>query len=197
MSRIGKKPVLIPQGTTVKVTGNVVDIKGPKGDDQIEFMENLLAVEVKDNQIHVTRANDLKKTKQLHGSLRAEIANAIKGTSEEFVKLLDVVGIGYRGEMKGQDLVLHVGYTHPIVIHPFDGVKISVLESKIKDVTCTIEVRGSDKFKVGQIAAEIRDARRPEVYQGKGIHYRGEHLIHKEGKRAATGSATTAGAAKK
>lgn len=188
MSRIGNKLIPMIEGVTVVVNGNVVDIKGPKGDDHIKFAAPLINVVVEEGHVKVTRSNDEKHTKQLHGTTRALIANAIEGCHHEFTKTLDIVGIGYKAEMKGKDVVLHVGHTKTTVVTPLPEVTIQVVDQKIKDVTSTIIVSGPDKFAVGQTAALIRDARRPEPYLGKGIHYRGEHLVHKEGKRAAAGS---------
>lgn len=184
MSRIGNKLIPITEGVSVSVANGVVDIKGAKGEDHIKFNTDLIGVEVKDGFVHVTRNNEEKATKQMHGTIRALIANAVYGTHNEFVKILDIIGIGYKAEMKGKDVVLKVGYSHPITITPLEGVTVKVLDSKIKDVTCSLEVRGTDKFCVGQTAALIRDTRRPEPYQGKGIRYRGEHVLRKEGKRA-------------
>ncbi len=187
MSRIGNKIVPIAEGVTVTVSEGLVDIKGPKGEDKITFDPSIIGVEVKDGHVHVTRKNELKHTKQLHGTTRALINNAIIGCHTGFTKVLDIIGIGYRAEMRGNDVVLYVGHVQPTVVSPLPGVKIAVIESKNKEVTSTVEVSGSDKFKVGQTAALIHDAKRPEPYLGKGIRYRGEHILRKEGKRAGAG----------
>lgn len=184
MSRIGNKLIPLEEGVTVTVNGGVVTIKGAKGEDTVKFNPDLISVEIKDNNIHVTRANDEKATKQMHGTIRALINNAVHGCHKEFVKILDIIGIGYRAEIKGRDVVLNVGYSHPVTISPLEGVEVKVFDAKIKEVNCSIEVRGIDKFKVGQTAALIREVRPPEPYKGKGIKYRDEHILRKEGKRA-------------
>lgn len=187
MSRIGNKIIPIAEGLNVEIKENFVDIKGPKGEDKIYFEPNLIGVKIEDNHVVVTRANDLKHTKQLHGTTRALINNAMIGCHEGFTKTLQIVGIGYRAEMRGEDIALFIGHVKPTIVKPLEGVKITVVESKSKDITCTITVTGSDKFKVGQTAALIHDARRPEPYLGKGIRYVGEYIIRKEGKRAGAG----------
>ncbi len=187
MSRIGNKLIPLVDGVTVTVSEGSVNIKGPKGEDTIKFDPTLIGVEVKDGNVHVTRKNELKHTKQLHGTTRALINNAIIGCHEGFKKTLDIIGIGYRAEMRGKDVVLYVGHVEPTVVSPLPGVTITVIDSKNKEVTSTVEVSGSDKFKVGQTAALIHDAKRPEPYLGKGIRYRGEYILRKEGKRAGAG----------
>lgn len=186
MSRIGNKLITIPEGLNVSINGDIVDIKGKTGEDKIKFDTRYVNVEIKDNIVKVTRHNDEKHTKQIHGTTRALIYDAMVGCHEGFTKELEIVGIGYHAEMKGNDLVLHVGYSHPNTITPLEGVKIS-----LKDPN-HIVVSGTDKFKVGQISALIHDVRKPEPYQGKGIKYKGEVIIRKEGKRAgATGASST------
>ena len=190
MSRIGNKLIKIPAGLTVSLNGNVVDIKGKVGEDKIEFDKNYVNIEIKDGIIKVTRVNDLKKTKQIHGTTRAILNDAIVGCSSGFTKELEIVGIGYHAELSGADIVLHVGYSHPVTIKCLEGVKIS-----LKDPN-HISVFGSDKFKVGQVSALIHDTLQPEPYGGKGIKYKGEIIIRKEGKRAAATGASAAPAAK-
>ncbi len=184
MSRIGNKLIHIPEGLTVTVGPDFVDIKGKVGEDKISFDPELIGVVLEDNILKVTRANEEKSTKAMHGTVRALINNACIGCHDGFVKKLAIIGIGYRAEMKNGSIVLHVGYSHPITITPLEGVTVKVIESKSKDVNGFIEVSGSDKFKVGQTAAQIRETRRPEPYLGKGIRYVDEHIIRKEGKRA-------------
>lgn len=183
MSRIGNKLISVPAGLSVIITEGSVDIKGKNGEDKITFDPSIIGVEQKDGIIKVTRANDSKVVKEIHGTIRAILHNAIVGCSEGFKKELEIVGIGYHAEIKGNDCVLHVGYSHPITIKPLEGVKIACPDNS------HVVVTGSDKFKVGQIAALIRDTRRPEPYQGKGIKYKGEHIIRKEGKRAGASGA--------
>lgn len=184
MSRIGNKVITIPEGVKVEVSNGVCLVKGPKGEDKIPFDVSIINVEVDGNEVKVTRKNDEKRVKQMHGTIRALINNACKGVHEEFKKTLYIIGIGYKAEMKGKDIVMYVGYSHTITISPLPGVTIETSQSKKKDVTTEIVVRGSDKFAVGQTAALIRDTRRPEPYQGKGVRYADEFVPHKEGKRA-------------
>jgi large subunit ribosomal protein L6 len=181
MSRIGNKLIKIPEGLNVSIDGDIVDIKGKIGEDKIKFDKNYVDVEINDGIIKVTRKNEEKHTKQMHGTTRALLHNAIVGCHDGFTKELEIIGIGYRAELKGEDLVLYVGYSHPVTIHPLEGVKIT-----LKDPT-HVSVTGSDKFKVGQVSALIHDTRKPEPYQGKGIKYKGEVIIRKEGKRAGAG----------
>jgi len=180
MSRIGLKPIVLPAGTTVTVNGNVATVKGAKGELSVSFPE-FISVEVKDGLVLVHRANEEAESVTFHGTVRANLANAIKGCSEGFKKNLEISGIGYRCAMRGESIVLNVGYSHEVVIAPLPGVKISA-----KDET-HITVEGYDKQAVGQTAALIHDTKRPEPYGGKGIMYEGEHIIRKEGKRAAAG----------
>lgn len=184
MSRIGNKIITIPEGLNITIGEGFVDIKGKFGEDKIEFDKSVLSVELKDNILTVKRANDEKIVKEMHGTIRALINNACIGCHDGFTKKLAIVGIGYRAEIKGKDLVLYVGYSHPITITPLDGVTVKVIESKAKDVNAFVEVSGSDKFKVGQVAAQIRETRKPEPYLGKGIRYVDEVILRKEGKRA-------------
>jgi len=184
MSRIGKKLIPIKEGIEVTINPDNVLIKGKNGTDTIKYDPKRIKVEVEDNNIKVTRFNEEKHTKQLHGTTRALINNAVNGVSEGYTKILEIIGIGYHADMKGKDVVLNVGYSHPITISPLDGVTIKILENKSKEINSIIEVSGQDKFKVGQVAALIREVRKPEPYQGKGIRYRGERILRKEGKRA-------------
>ena len=184
MSRIGKKLIPIVEGVKVEVKEGLVDIKGTKGEDTIKFDPNLITVEVEDAHIKVSRLNEEKHTKQLHGTIRALINNAVVGVSQGYSKILEIIGIGYHADMAGKDVILTVGYSHPVKISPVEGVTIKVLENKSKDINSIVEVSGSDKFKVGQVAAQIREVRKPEPYKGKGIRYRGEYILRKEGKRA-------------
>ena len=177
MSRIGHKVINIPAGTTVDVNTNVVTVKGPKGELTTTF-NPMFTYEINGTELTVKRPNDLKQTKALHGTTRALLHNMIVGVSEGFKKTLIIVGIGYRAQMRGNDLVLNIGYSHEVVITPEQGVKI----------TCTsateLVVEGCDRQAVGQTAARIRAVREPEPYNGKGIMFNDEHIIRKEGKRA-------------
>ena len=179
MSRIGLKPVVLPDGVSVTINPGTVTVKGPKGELSVAY-PSVISVEVKDGkEVLCHRADNERKSVAMHGTVRANIANAVKGVHEGFVKELEISGIGYRCEMKGTNLVLHVGFSHDVTIAPLDGVKITA-----KDET-HITVEGIDKQKVGQTASLIHDTKRPEPYGGKGIKYKGEYIIRKEGKRAA------------
>ena len=176
MSRIGRMPVAIPAGVTVTIAeNNLVTVKGPKG-----TLERELPVEMnikeEDGHIVVTRPNDLKKMKSLHGLTRTLINNMIHGVTEGYEKVLEVNGVGYRAAKQGKKLVLSLGYSHPVEMEDPEGIE-TVLEGQNK-----ITVKGISKEKVGQYAAEIRDKRRPEPYKGKGIKYDYEHIRRKVGK---------------
>ena len=176
MSRIGRLPVAIPEGVTVTVAeGNKVTVKGPKG-----TLERELPVEMnikeEDGHIVVTRPNDLKKMKSLHGLTRTLINNMVVGVTEGYEKVLEVNGVGYRAAKSGNKLTLNLGYSHPVEMIDPEGIE-TVLEGQNK-----ITVKGIDKEKVGQFAAEIRDKRRPEPYKGKGIKYADEVIRRKVGK---------------
>lgn len=180
MSRIGLKPVVLPAGVTVTENNGVVAVKGAKGELSVALPSNV-SVEVKDGVLHVHRATEAQHNIMMHGTARANLANAIKGVSEGFKKELEISGIGYRCAMRGDSIVLWVGYSHEVVIKPVEGVKISAPDET------HIVVEGIDKQKVGQTAALIHDVKRPEPYGGKGIKYKGEVIIRKEGKRASGG----------
>lgn len=177
MSRIGNKPIAIPAGVEVTINGSTVTTKGPKGTLTKTF-QPIIGIEVKDNFINVTRPNEEKTTKQLHGTTRAIVATMVEGVSAGYKKTLTIVGIGYRASMQGKDLQLSVGYSHPVIIKPLEGSTITVNNPN------EVEVSGCDKQIVGQVAAEIRRVREPEPYLGKGISYKGEHIRRKEGKKA-------------
>ena len=178
MSRIANKIISIPEGVTVTINPDNVVIKGKTEQDVVSYDPTIISLDLQENVLKVLRKNEEKHTKQLHGTTRALINNAIVGVSKGFTKELEIIGIGYNAQLKGKDLVLHVGYSHPIVITPLDGVTIT-----LKDPT-HVTVTGSSKFKVGQVAALIRASRKPEPYQGKGIKYKEEVILRKEGKRA-------------
>ena len=175
MSRIGKKPIEIPSGVEVKIEGNVITTKGPKGTESITFREEV-KVSVADNHIIVEPNSDDRKTNALHGLYRTLIANAIHGVSQGFEKKLEIVGVGYRANMEGSNLNMALGYSHPVLIVPPAGVTLSV------EANTKISVKGSNKQTVGDVAAFIRSKRPPEVYKGKGVKYEGEHIRRKAGK---------------
>ena len=175
MSRIGRLPVAVPAGVTVDIKeGNDVTVKGPKGTLQRVLPEEM-SIKLEDGQVIVTRPNDLKKMKSLHGLTRTLIHNMVVGVSEGYEKVLEVNGVGYRAAKQGKKLVLNLGYSHPVEMEDPAGLESAVDGNKIT-------VKGIDKEKVGQYAAEIRDKRRPEPYKGKGIKYADEVIRRKVGK---------------
>jgi len=181
VSRIGKKPVVIPKGITVTVKDGSVNVKGPKG-ELVRTIHPQLAVEVKGQEVLLTRPNEEKRVRALHGLWRALIQNMVSGVSEGYTRKLEIIGVGYRAEMKGTKLNLNVGYSHPILFGPPEGVKIET------PTQTTITISGIDKQLVGLVAAKIRSFRVPEPYKGKGIKYEGEYIRRKAGKAAATGA---------
>ena len=177
MSRIGKKPIEIPQGVEIDIKDGQVLVKGPKGELKKEIRPEI-KVEKKDNQILVFPGKETKKTNAFWGLSRTLISNMIEGVEKGFEKKLEIQGVGYRANVEGEDLVLNVGYSHPVKIKKPEGINFSV-EKNI------IVVSGIDKELVGQIAAKIRKVRKPEPYKGKGIRYLGEEVIRKVGKKVA------------
>ncbi|MDD6276126.1 MAG: 50S ribosomal protein L6 [Clostridia bacterium] len=175
MSRIGRLPVAIPAGVDVQVDGSTVTAKGPQGTLTETFNSNM-NIAVENNEVIVTRPNDEKLNKSLHGLTRTLIANMVKGVHEGFKKELEINGIGYRAAMQGTDLVLNIGYSHQVIVAQPEGIKIEVPAPN------KIVISGPDKQKVGQFAAEVREKRPPEPYKGKGIKYADEHIRRKEGK---------------
>ena len=176
MSRIGRMPIAIPAGVTVDVAeNNKVTVKGPKGTLERVLPEEM-SIKVEGEEVVVTRPNDLKKMKSLHGLTRTLIANMVKGVTEGYEKVLEINGVGYRAQKQGKKLVLSLGYSHPVEMEDPEGLETIV------EGTNKITVKGIDKEKVGQFAAEIRDKRRPEPYKGKGIKYADEVIRRKVGK---------------
>ena len=177
MSRIGKKPITIPKDVKVSQNGRYITIKGPKGELQNEVHPNI-SVQIKGDEIIVNRPNDLKENKALHGLTRALIQNNVDGVTKAYQKTLDIVGVGYRAELKGKNLLLNIGYSHPIFFIPPDGIALQT------PVQTQIVISGIDKQLVGLVAAKIRSIRQPEPYKGKGIKYSDEHIVRKAGKTA-------------
>ena len=175
MSRIGRLPITVPAGVEVKLDGNTVTVKGAKGTLTGTFDSNM-TITLDGGVVTVTRPNDQKENRALHGLTRTLIANMIEGVSNGFKKELEIVGIGYRCALQGKDLVLNVGYSHQVVMTPPEGVTVEVPAPN------KIIVNGYDKQKVGQFAAEVRGVRPPEPYKGKGIKYVDEVVRRKEGK---------------
>ena len=176
MSRIGRLPVVLPKDVDVEIDGSKVYVKGPKGEMQRSFPPSM-QISINEGVLEVTRATDGRTDRSLHGMTRALINNMVVGVSTGFVRILEVNGIGYRAELQGNNLVLYVGYSHPVVIEPPQGISFDT-EAKTRQV----KVFGYDKQMVGQVAADIRKVRPPEPYQGKGIKYLEEKIRRKAGK---------------
>ena len=175
MSRIGKQPIAVPAGVTVTISpANEVVVKGPKG-TLTQTFDTAMKIALEENQVVVTRPNDLKRNRSLHGLTRTLIANMIEGVTNGFTKVLEINGVGYRAQKQGKKLVLSLGYSHPVEMEDPEGLSTAVDGNKIT-------VSGIDKAAVGQFAAEIRDKRRPEPYKVKGIKYIDEVIRRKEGK---------------
>ena len=178
MSRIGNRKINIPEGVTVTVVDNTITVKGPKGELSYTFNKDI-TVTVEESNVLVTRPNDLKLIKSLHGTTNALVKNMIVGVSEGYKKELEIVGVGYRFQVAGNKINVNAGFSHPVeVIVPSDLT--------VEQVNTTeIAISGIDKQKVSEFAANIRKLRKPEPYKGKGIRYKGEHIRRKEGKKAA------------
>lgn len=181
MSRIGKKPVTLPKGVQVTVDGQTVQVKGPKGELTRTFSPEI-TIEMENGQVVVKRPSDARQIRALHGTTRAIINNMVVGVADGFSKVLQVEGVGYRAEMKGKQLVMALGYSHPVPVDPPPGITFAVDEK-----TRTITITGIDRERVGQVAAEIRAWRPPEPYKGKGLRYQGEHVRRKAGKAGKVG----------
>jgi large subunit ribosomal protein L6 len=174
VSRIGKMPITIPSGVDVKVNGERVSVKGPKG-ELTQMIDPLISTEVEAGNLIVTRSNESKQSRSLHGLSRSLLANMVEGVTDGFTKVLEIQGIGYRAEIKGQNLTLLLGYSHPIIFQAPPEINIAVEQNKI-------QVGGIDKQLVGQVASIIRAFKKPEPYKGKGIMYEGEYVRRKAGK---------------
>ena len=175
MSRIGNKPINVPEGVEVKLDGHHITVKGPKGTLEREIHKNI-SVTMDNNVITVTRPNDEPENRSLHGLTRTLISNMIEGVLHEYKRDLEINGVGYRAQKKGNKLVMNLGYSHPVEMDPPEGITFDVPDAN------HITVRGIDKEVVGQTAAYIRSLRSPEPYKGKGIRYVGEYVRRKEGK---------------
>ena len=177
MSRIGRKPIVIPAGVTVTVdeAAHTVAVKGPKGSLNSNY-HPLMTVKVEGNEVLVTRPNDEPKARSLHGLTRTNIANMVNGVVNGYEKKLEIVGVGLRCQKQGSNLVMNLGFSHQVVVSENEDIQIEAPDAN------TIIIKGIDKQKVGQFAAEVREKRPPEPYKGKGIRYAGEHIIRKEGK---------------
>jgi ribosomal protein L6, bacterial type len=175
MSRIGRKPIQLPSGVEVKVDGNVITVKGPKGALTRQLHRDM-KVTVEEGSVRVERPSDNKLHRSLHGTTRSVIQNMVDGVTAGFSKSLELVGVGYRASKSGEKVVLNVGYSHPVEIVPEKGIEFEVPSQN------KIIVKGIDKELVGATAAKIRSVREPEPYKGKGIKYEGERILRKEGK---------------
>lgn len=177
MSRIGKKPVVIPAGVEVKLDGTTVTVKGPKG-TLTQVVHPNMTIKIENGELLVTRPDDQKQNRALHGLTRSLLANIVEGVTNGYKKELEVNGVGYRAAKQGKTLVMNLGYSHQVKVDEIDGITIDVPNPN------SIVISGPDKQKVGQFAAEVREKRPPEPYKGKGIKYADEHIRRKEGKAA-------------
>lgn len=177
MSRIGKQPIPVPSGVEVKIDGSTVTVTGPKG-TLTQTFDPEIEIALEEGVIYVRRPSDERRHRSLHGLTRTLVANMVTGVSQGFEKNLEIVGVGYRAQLKGADLDLSLGLSHPMVVKAEEGITFEVPAPN------RISVKGIDKQRVGQVAAEIRKIRPPEPYKGKGIRYAGEHVRRKAGKAA-------------
>lgn len=177
MSRIGKKPIVVPAGVEVKINGSEVAVKGPKGELKNTFNAQM-TIAMEGNEIIVTRPSDNKEHRAIHGLTRTLIANMVEGVANGYSKKLEVNGVGYRAQKQGKNLVMNLGYSHQVIMEEVPGITIEVPNNN------EIIISGADKQQVGQFAAEVREKRPPEPYKGKGIKYDYEHIRRKEGKAA-------------
>ena len=178
MSRIGKKEIAVPKGVEIKKTGEGVSVKGPKGTLTTPLVEGI-DVKIENNVVQFTRSNEEGKSKAFHGLMRALVANNVRGVTEGFKRELDIIGVGYRAEVKGKEVVFQLGYSHPVRFPIPQGIDVAI-DAKTNHIT----ISGIDKQKVGQVAAEIRGLREPDPYKGKGIKYSDEVIRRKAGKAA-------------
>ncbi|MBI1808014.1 MAG: 50S ribosomal protein L6 [Ignavibacteria bacterium] len=182
MSRIGRKPIPSIKGVKVEKKDGTLKVSGPKGELTARIPASI-GIDLKENEILLTRSSDLKSQKALHGTWRALVHNMLKGVSEGFQKRLEIVGVGYKAELKGKKVQLALGYSHPILFEPPAGIKVEI------PAPTNIVISGIDKQLVGQVAAKLRSFRPPEPYKGKGVKYEGEYIRRKAGKAAATAGA--------
>jgi large subunit ribosomal protein L6 len=175
MSRIGRKPVPVPNGVTVTINGNTISVKGPKG-ELTRKLHPEMQIAVDDGNVNVTRPTDEQNHRALHGLTRSLIANMVEGVTQGFKKQLEITGVGYKAEVKPFGLQLALGYSHPVEYRAPAGIKITAPQPT------AVVIEGADKEKVGQVAAEIRALRKPEPYKGKGVKYQGEQIRRKAGK---------------
>jgi len=181
MSRIGKQPVEVPNGVTVDIKDNFVTVKGPKGELKKQMHKNMI-IELKENEAIVTRPDETKENRSLHGLTRSLLANMVEGVTKGFEKKLEIIGVGYRAKPSGNKISLTLGFSHPIDFKAPEGIEFKQDEEEKN----TIIVTGIDKEVVGEVAAKIRSYRKPEPYKGKGIRYKDEYVPRKAGKAAAS-----------
>jgi large subunit ribosomal protein L6 len=177
VSRIGKQPIPVPSGVEVKIDGSTLTVKGPKG-ELTQTFSDVLSISLEDGEILVARPDDSRTARSLHGLTRTLVANMVTGVSQGFSKSLEIVGVGYRAAMKGKDIELQLGFSHPVLVTAEPGITFEVPAPN------KITVSGIDKQRVGQVAADIRKWRKPEPYKGKGVRYEGEYVRRKLGKAA-------------
>ena len=178
MSRIGNRKIIIPEGVEVTQNENVVSVKGPKGELSMELAK-VITMTVDGNIITLEKTVDTKEANMLHGTMNANLTNMIKGVKEGFSKGLEIIGVGYKFNVKGDVLVINAGYSHPVEMKIPTGLKVEAVSNT------EITISGSDKILLGEFAANVRKVRQPEPYKGKGIRYKDEHVRRKEGKKAA------------
>lgn len=179
MSKIGKNPITIPQDVKININGDLVTVEGTKG-TLVQRIRPEIHLDLIEGQLQVLRANESKIARSLHGLTRTLLSNMVTGVSQGWTKTVELIGVGYRAQKQGESLVLTVGYSHPVVIVPQPGISFTIAENKVT-------VAGIDKAQVGQVAANIRQVRPPEPYKGKGIRYKGEYIVRKQGKASKVG----------
>ena len=178
MSRIGKKPVVVPSGVTATAESGMLTVKGPKGTLTMQMLDDLVRYDIKDGEISVTPVNpSQQRARAAWGMQRTNVQNLVTGVTEGFTKVLEITGVGYRAAAQGKNLRLQLGYSHDVNYAVPEGIEVKTPDPN------TVEISGIDRQKVGQVAAEIRRWRKPEPYKGKGIKYRGEYIFRKEGKK--------------
>ena len=194
MSKIGKEPIVLPEGVELKQSGTLISVKGPKG-ELSQVIDERISVTVADGIATLTRANDEKQVRSLHGLYRALLANMTIGVSEGYEKILILIGIGFSAELKGSKLLLSLGFSHPVLFEAPEGINFDVqkpdpqLKSEFRNLQVQISIKGIDKQLVGQVAANLRAIKRPEPYKGKGLRYLNEYVRKKAGKQVATAAA--------
>ena len=178
MSRIGNRTIIIPDGVTVTNEGNLVKVSGPKGSLEMDII-NPITIEINGNEITLNKNEDTKIANMLHGTMNSNLTNLIKGVKDGYSKGLEIIGVGYKFNLKGNVLVINAGYSHPVEMKIPEGIKVEAVSNT------EITIKGCNKVLVGEFAANVRKVRSPEPYKGKGIRYKDEHVRRKEGKKAA------------